>query len=59
MGLTNHLRAPHIRMLQRFVHAFCLSMLDRTRRGFDPGATPQSIPANVVRELQEELRALP
>jgi glycosyltransferase involved in cell wall biosynthesis len=59
VSLTNHLRAPHVRMLQRFVHAFCLPMLDRTRRGFDPGATPQSIPASVVRELQEELRALP
>ena len=59
VSLTNHLRAPHVRMLQRFVHAFCLPMLDRTRRGFDPGATPQLIPANVVRELQEELRALP
>ena len=57
--LTNHLRAPHIRALQRFVHAFCLPMLDRIRRGFDPGATPQSIPASVVRELQAELGALP
>src|SRR5438477_8118507 len=57
--LTNHLRAPPIRALQRFVHAFCLPMLDRIRRGFDPGATPQSIPASVVRELQVELRAQP
>jgi hypothetical protein len=59
VSLTNHLRAPHIRTLQRFVHAFCLPMLDRTRQGFDPGARPQSIPASVVRELEEELRALP
>jgi len=59
VSLTNHLRAPPIRALQRFVHAFCLPMLDRIRRGFDPGATPQSISASVVRELQAELEALP
>lgn len=57
--LTNHLRAPHIRALQRFVHAFCLPMLDRTRRSFGAGAGPQPIPASVVRQLQEELGALP
>jgi len=56
--LTNHLRAPHIRALQRFVHAFCLPMLDRTRRGFDVTARPQPIPDDIVRELREELGAL-
>lgn len=53
---TNHLRPPHIRAVQRFVHAFCLPMLDRKRAPFPADGKPQPIPANIVEQLERELR---
>jgi glycosyltransferase involved in cell wall biosynthesis len=53
----NHLRPPHIRAVQRFLHAFCLPLLDRKRPGFPAEAKPQSIPAGIVQQLEQELRA--
>lgn len=55
----NHLLPLHVRAVQRFIHAFCLPMLDRQREGFPADGKPQSITTNVVRELQKELEALP
>lgn len=52
---TNHLRPVHIRAAQRFVHTFCLPILDRTRPGFGTSARPQAIPARLVERLQVEL----
>lgn len=53
--LTNHLRQPHIRAVQRFVHAFCLPMSDRRRQKFPADAKPQQIPRQIAEQLQEEL----
>jgi hypothetical protein len=53
---ANHLRSLPVRAVQRFVHAFCLPILDRQRKPFSPEAKPQVIPEDVVRRLEEELR---
>jgi glycosyltransferase involved in cell wall biosynthesis len=54
---TNHLRPPHIRALQRCIHAFCLPMLDRTRFRRADGELPQIIPQALVTQLERELEA--
>ena len=53
---TNHLRPPHIRAVQRLVHAFCLPTLDWHRPVWSDCARPQPIPPEIVRRLDEELR---
>jgi hypothetical protein len=52
---TNHLKPPHIRALQRFVHAFCLPILDRQRPEFPANSKPQPIPKEIVEKLENEL----
>jgi hypothetical protein len=52
---TNHLKSPHIRAVQRFIHAFCLPMLDRQRPKFPENSRPQSIPKEIAEKLQHEL----
>ena len=52
---TNHLKPPHIRALQRFIHAFCLPMLDPRRPKFSPNSKPLQIPKAIVEKLQQEL----
>jgi glycosyltransferase involved in cell wall biosynthesis len=52
---TNHLRPPHIRAVQRFIHAFCLPLLDRQRAKFPTNGKPQRIPKEIVERLQHEL----
>ena len=52
---TNHLKPPHIRALQRFVHAFCLPILDRQRPEFAANGKPQPIPKEIVEKLEQEL----
>jgi hypothetical protein len=54
--ITNHVRMLPIRAVQRFIHAFCLSTLDRMRTAFPANAKPQPIPPKIVAELQRELR---
>jgi glycosyltransferase involved in cell wall biosynthesis len=55
---TNHLRPPHVRAVQRFVHAFCLHMLDRRRVKFSDGTRPQPIPLEIVQKLKKELSSM-
>ena len=52
---TNHLRALHIRLAQRFGHAFCLPLLDRTRPGFTGDTKPQPIPREIAERLRDQL----
>ena len=52
---TNHLKPPHIRAVQRFIHAFCLPILDRQRPKFPANSKPQPIPKEIVEKLQQEL----
>lgn len=52
---TSHLRPPHIRAVQRFVHAFCLPVLDRTRASWSETDYPPRIPENMVKVLEREL----
>jgi len=52
---TNHLSALPFRALQRFIHAFCLPILDRTRPGFPSDGKPQSIRADILDRLKKEL----
>jgi glycosyltransferase involved in cell wall biosynthesis len=56
---TGHLKPSHIRVVQRFMHAFCLPMLDRLRRKFPPDSRPQAIPKEIVELLQEKLDTVP
>ena len=53
--LMNHLRPPHIRAVQRCVHAFCLPILDRLRPEFHANLKPQPLPREIVEKLQNEL----
>jgi glycosyltransferase involved in cell wall biosynthesis len=53
--LMDHLRLPHIRAVQRCVHAFGLPMLDRLRPKFPANWKPQRIPREIVEKLQDEL----
>lgn len=50
---TNHLRPPHVRAVQRVVHAFCLALLDQRHVGFSADVSPQPIESSI----QEQLRA--
>lgn len=52
---TNHLKPPHIRAVQRFIHAFCLPMLDRQRPKFPANSQPRLIPKEIVERLEQEL----
>jgi glycosyltransferase involved in cell wall biosynthesis len=52
---ANHLRPPHIRAVQRFIHAFCLPILDRQRPKFPANSKPQPIPKEIAKKLQQEL----
>ena len=52
---TNHLGKPHIRTAQRFVHAFCLPVLDRLRSRWPEETYPQRIPAEIVKSLAQQL----
>jgi hypothetical protein len=49
---TNHLKPPHIRAVQRFIHAFCLPGLDRQRPKFPANSKPQPLPKEIVEKLQ-------
>jgi glycosyltransferase involved in cell wall biosynthesis len=55
----SHLKPSHIRVVQRFMHAFCLPMLDRLRPKFPPDSRPQSIPKEIVQLLQEKVNTVP
>jgi len=52
----SHLRPPHIRAVQRFIHAFCLSVFDQRRATFPAGEKPQPIPPDIQEELKASLR---
>ncbi|GAB1542305.1 glycosyltransferase family 2 protein [Scytonema sp. NUACC21] len=52
---TNHLRPPHIRLIQRLVHTFLLSVLDKTRPSFPDDGQPQAIPLEINQLLLKEL----
>jgi Glycosyl transferase family 2 len=52
---TNHLKPPHIRAVQRFIHAFCLPMLDRQRPKFPANSQLRLIPKEIVERLEQEL----
>jgi glycosyltransferase involved in cell wall biosynthesis len=54
--LTSHLRAPHVRAVQRFVHAFCLPVLDRLRPKYPEDCKPQPISPTIIKRLVVELR---
>ena len=51
----SHLARPHIRAVQRIVHAGLLPFLDPRRPKWPADAYPQRIPDDVVRRLFEEL----
>lgn len=53
--VLNHLRSPHIRLVQRLVHTFCLPLLDRLRPKFLENGRPEPIPARIIEQLQHEL----
>ncbi len=53
---ANHLRPPHIRAVQRFIHAFCLPIFDRQRAKFPADRKPQRIPADIQEKLKATLR---
>lgn len=53
--LTNHLAAPHKRLLQRVVHAFFLAALDRSRPAWREDDYPQKIPSPIQDELKQKL----
>ena len=55
LHLTNHLKRPHIRLLQKFAHRFLLPLLDSRCATWPAEAYPQRIPAEVVAQLQLEL----
>ncbi|ACK73846.1 hypothetical protein PCC7424_5783 (plasmid) [Gloeothece citriformis PCC 7424] len=52
---TNHLKPPHIRLVQRLVHTFLLPLLDLTRPSFPNDAQPQPIGEEINKLLFEEL----
>jgi len=53
---TNHLKPPHIRVAQRFIHAFCLAILDRMRPKFSPDTKPQPISSRIRARLETDLK---
>jgi hypothetical protein len=52
---ANHLKPPHVRAVQRLIHAAVLPFLDRTRTGFSANARPQQIPPEVREKLDRVL----
>jgi glycosyltransferase involved in cell wall biosynthesis len=52
----DHLRPPHIRAVQRFIHAFCLPVLDRRRARFPADGKPRPIPVDIQEKLKVLLR---
>ena len=52
---TSHLRPPLIRTAQKFVHTFCLPILDRTRAKWPETAYPPKISTDIVKVLEQEL----
>jgi glycosyltransferase involved in cell wall biosynthesis len=52
---TNHLKPLHIQLVQRLVHTFFLSVLDKTRISFPNDAQPQAISQEVNQLLIKEL----
>ena len=57
LPFNSHLRPPHIRAVQRFVHALFLPVLDRSRTKWTETAYPSKIPAEMVQLLERELRS--
>jgi len=55
LHLKSHLRPPHVRAVQRFVHTFCLPVLDRTRAKWVETAYPPKIPENILELLRHEM----
>jgi glycosyltransferase involved in cell wall biosynthesis len=53
---TNHLAPSHIRLSQRFAHAFLLPWLDRRRPRWPEDGYPQRIPKEVIDKLSDALR---
>jgi hypothetical protein len=53
---TSHLARFPKRAAQRFAHAFCLPLLDRSRPVWPEETYPQKIPDAVVAELDRQLR---
>ena len=53
---TDHIAKPHIRAVQRFVHAYLLSLLDARRPRWPIDTYPQRIPVEVTKRLETELR---
>ena len=53
---SNHLKPPHIRLVQRITHALCLPVLDRLRPAWPETAYPQKISEEVVARLNRDLR---
>ncbi len=56
-NFTSHLRPPHIRVVQRFVHTFCLPILDRTRAKWSDADHPPKIPTDLQKLLEREMIA--
>lgn len=56
---TNHLGKRPKRIVQRFVHAFCLPILDRSRPHWPEEAYPPRISEETTKLLEQELRKLP
>jgi glycosyltransferase involved in cell wall biosynthesis len=53
--LMNHLRSPQVRAVQRFIHAFCLPVLDRMHPQRADSEFLQIIPRAVAARLEREL----
>jgi len=53
---TNHLKPPHIRLIQRVTHALCLPVLDRLRPAWPETGYPQKISDEVVARLDRDVR---
>jgi hypothetical protein len=56
-GFVNHMRKPHIRSVQRMIHANLLPLLDSHRAKWPVDGYPQQIPDELSRRLAEELSA--
>jgi glycosyltransferase involved in cell wall biosynthesis len=52
---TKHLKPPHMRAIQRLVHALALPVIDRLRPSFPSELEPQPIPPRIVEKLEREL----
>jgi glycosyltransferase involved in cell wall biosynthesis len=52
---NSHLKPPHVRAVQKFIHTLCLPVLDRMRAKWPESAYPPKIPDTVVKVLEREL----